>query len=260
MTLLDSWDILPPMLANHCRIVLCSSDEVQSTFPGDPVQYLSPRERTTWAAIHDAKYRRDWFVGRMTVKKLYDALDADSCPLSSKCKRFQQYEIISRNTAGHGIRPELNVHGIASRRTISISHAGDMICAGIGLSPRIRFGLDVTPLNAVSPVVVRSFFSESEQRRIAESPDPHFAERSWCAKEASYKALGRSEAFMPRSFRLASPGGNFLVCTYRDRKERSRTFVFSGQCQSVAFAIAVVPETVSLQTISELSRHTGAVP
>jgi len=259
MTLFNSWDNMPPMIANHWRFALCSLDEVQTTFSGDPGQYLSSREGTTWAAIRDAKYRRDWLVGRLLVKELYDSLDAHLLPSSSKSERFQRYEIISRNTAGRGIRPQLNVDGIASERTISISHAGDMVFVGIGLSPRILFGLDLTPLNAVSPVVVRSFFSESEKQLIAECHNQCFAERLWCAKEASYKALCRTESFIPRLFRLASTGGDDFACTYRFRNEQRQSLVFTGQCKSVVFAIAVVPGTFLLKTISELSRHTGAV-
>lgn len=253
MTLPEHGIPWPPWIADHCRLALCSSEEIRDRFTDTPEQYLTPHEKKTWEEIKNSEYRRDWFAGRMLVKELFDSLEADSVSAFSKHKRFRRYEIISRNVSRQSIRPRLIIDGIDSGRTISISHAGKMICAGIGLSPEARFGLDITPLEAVTSAVVRSFFSKHEKKMMIATPGRSFAEQLWCVKEATYKALCETEPFMPRLFQSTSQGEGFFICSYRYRNEEKQAHVFTGCCESVVYAIAMASDAVLPETAPDMS-------
>lgn len=240
MTSLAVWNDLPPMILRHCRLALASSEDVTTVFADDPEQYLTPRERQTWKAINDRNYRRDWFAGRMMVKKIFDSLKANPLEIPSESERFRQYEVVSRNADGRGIRPQLTVAGVASPRTISIAHAGGMVCVGVALLPGTMFGLDITPQNGVSSSVVRSYFTDSEKKLLGKTTEFFFPERLWCAKEAVYKALCTGEPFMPRLFQPIAQCEDYLVYGYRQQNEEKQALVFSGCRGSVAYAIAIV--------------------
>jgi phosphopantetheinyl transferase len=158
--------------------------------------WLHPRERDALRRYRDSEAREAWLGGRIVAKRLaVDALRQGS--RASDESPLRDVEIRSRDRAGRPVRPEIRIAGGVVPWCLSISHSARGVLAALSLDPRVRAGVDLTPVEVRSPGFLRLWFTDREQQRLR-SLGPRETARYWAAKEAVYKAVNDGERFAPR--------------------------------------------------------------
>ena len=168
---------------------------------------LSPAERAHWSSMRAVEKRRqEWLLGRCAAKQAVGSLlerDLDlhlppteieivpdpygrplvSCPADRLLTRAAPKRAFRAATVRERLQPSL-----------SIAHSQGTAVALAVLDPGARVGIDLESLTHRRQDFEAIAFSPDERRRLAALPvdlRQEWALRTWCAKEAVGKALGR---------------------------------------------------------------------
>jgi phosphopantetheinyl transferase len=79
------------------------------------------------------------------------------------------------------------------RPLVSVSHSGPWAAAAIDTAP---VGIDIEVVRDVSERAARHFLTEEQIAQMESCTIPHRLLHFWCAKEAAWKRLGGSVAFL----------------------------------------------------------------
>ncbi len=141
--------------------------------------WLGPRERSRLAALHVAKRRIDWRLGRWCAKRAVRAFAGLTDPLAA-------LEILADPDGG----PRAWLGDQPLPLVISITHRdGRAACA---VSGGLRLGCDLETVEPRSEAFLRDFFTAREARRalrLSPRRRPLYAALVWSAKESALKAL-----------------------------------------------------------------------
>jgi phosphopantetheinyl transferase len=148
-------------------------------------EWLAPTERETLAALRSVKRRRDWRLGRWTVKQALVELARGS----AISIRDPAHVIIRTYPSG---APYCCVNGCAVPWSISISHSHDRgLCAIAPAATAV--GCDIEREEPRIDGFTREWFTRSEQDVIART-DAKERHRTvtlfWSAKESALKVIG----------------------------------------------------------------------
>jgi 4'-phosphopantetheinyl transferase len=186
--------------------------------------WLSPNEQSLLNAMHFAKRRGDWRLGRWTAKNalaryfLYLKLPADSPVLAS-------IEIRSASTGA----PEAYLGNQAAAATISLSHRSGIAACAITM-PSVELGCDLEIVEPRSDAFVADYFTTAEQSFIAQTSvadRPRLVAMIWSAKESALKALHEGLRLDTRSVSVSPGDAVFNVqgwCPMQVRHTDGRTF------------------------------------
>lgn len=138
-----------------------------------PELVLSAEELRTYDKFRAESRRRDFLLGRLLLKLALKARTGHSA---------REFPAISTTHSPTG-KP------LVSGAQFSLSHDNGVILLAIGDQP---MGVDIETVQHFDEAMVRTCFSEYEQRRIANAPRPdRMATVLWCFKEAAVKVTGR---------------------------------------------------------------------
>ena len=142
-----------------------------------PSRWLTPRERTMWAAHRDPVRRREWLLGRIAAKRAVGALAhvGESHRIEVRVDRRGAPSARIRRTDGSKDRV---------RYAISITHCDGHAVAAASRTARV--GVDLERPRAFTRKYVRYFLTPRE-RALLETCDPTVL---WTVKEAAWKAIG----------------------------------------------------------------------
>jgi len=205
--------------------------ELRPCCPADGGRWLGPRELRHYARFKDQRRREGWLLGRVLAKQLL--LENADTPVGEP----REIEIISRDSQGRAVRPEVTVGGRRQPWSLSISHTDTAVLAAVCFGPAIGLGVDLVRLQPLGRGFVQAWFDRREQALLGEGGLLE-ACTLWAAKEAVYKAAGSGDSFAPRQIRLRlSPLGGY-TCTYRgvDLSDncRVRTWTAGGHVAALA--------------------------
>lgn len=127
----------------------------------DPESWLSSDELAVAHAFPLEKRRREWTLARVAAKML------------------------ARRRGLGDITIE--------RPLVSVSHSGPWAAAAIDAAP---VGIDVEVVRNVSEHAARHFLTEEQIAQMESCALPHRLLHFWCAKEAAWKQMGGSVAFL----------------------------------------------------------------
>lgn len=147
--------------------------------------WLSEAEATAFARLATAKRRRDWLLGRWTVKRLVQAW------LAQRGVRLSLDAIVIDNRPSGAPFVRLP-HAVDLEPIISISHSGDLGLAALLPTTTIPLGTDAEQVVARAPAFIETFFTSAEADAWSQAPpaaQPRLATTIWSAKEAVVKAV-----------------------------------------------------------------------
>jgi 4'-phosphopantetheinyl transferase len=161
-----------------------------SDFPGlfgdsAATTWLSQKEQEHLSGLKVAKRRREWLLGRATVKS------AVQCLLASDNLAKHEIEVLPDDDKAPTIT--LLKDGANQDLLVSLSHRGGYALAAVEIAIKGRaIGVDIDRVEARPRSFLRDYFSEPEQAAIA-CAEPLEQDRQltafWCVKEALLKAL-----------------------------------------------------------------------
>ncbi len=175
---------LPAVALDHRYATARELDDSFARLPGD---WLSDRERLELCRWRDPGRRQCWLRARLLAKQLVCARQRDL--------ELGEIEILS-GAAMH--RPRLHWNDLARLWPLSISHTDAGTLVAIDWSGEHSIGVDLTPLQELSAVFRRLWFTASERQWLGEQTDPWAPNKLWAIKESLYKACNRGEPFDPR--------------------------------------------------------------
>jgi 4'-phosphopantetheinyl transferase len=158
--------------------------------------WLGPREQEVLATLQLPHRRRDWMLGRWAAKR---AMRAAADGLAGF--HDSELEILA---AADGA-PEAWITGRRAPVTISLSHRhglGVCLLAGHGVAA----GCDAELVEPRAPVFAADWFTDGEQRRVAEAPPEHrdlMITLIWSAKESVLKAMRHGLRRDPRDVEVS---------------------------------------------------------
>ncbi len=145
--------------------------------------WLCESEAARLSSFRFAKRRADWRLGRWTAKCAVVA----SLRLPSDLLSLKKIEIIPGSTG----QPEVTLRDQTETVTISISHRGGFALCAVALGD-LKLGCDLELIETRSDAFIADYFTESEQRLIAQTTcaeRPLLVSLVWSAKESALKAL-----------------------------------------------------------------------
>ncbi|HEU4734661.1 MAG TPA: 4'-phosphopantetheinyl transferase superfamily protein, partial [Kofleriaceae bacterium] len=150
----------------------------RADLPGS-LAWLAPDERARLDAMHVAKRRDDFLLGRWTAKRALAARLSPAPPLAALAIR----------PAADGA-PEAYLDGAALPVTLSLSHSAGRALAAV-CDAGTALGADLERVEPRSELLVDEFFTPGEAAHIAACPPPG-RDRAitliWSAKESALKA------------------------------------------------------------------------
>lgn len=163
----------------------------------DAAHWLSPRERTAWAAMQAPQRRDTYLAGRIVAKRLLtgilelaaepDLIDIDTAPLGS----------------GRADRPRVFVRLRPLVCSLSIAHTARGVLVALADEDDVRLGVDlVEPTDRAGEL---GWTMTAEERRWLDADEGNCVEQLWAMKEAVYKACQNGEGFAPRAIEVV-PG------------------------------------------------------
>lgn len=193
-------------------------------------QTLSDAEQQELATIASPQRQLGYAASRWLGKQVIASyLLHGVCP--------HQIQILSRDAAGHPIRPVVAIEDSQKTCKIAISHNNNRVLVAIGKSATCEIGCDLETVRTINSGFQDLWFSSEEQDWIASWPcvglpnmlhsEPHrpsksnvdrksiFATAVWSAKESAFKALNQGESFAPRRFRISPSKTQTWQCDYR---------------------------------------------
>lgn len=155
----------------------------RASLPGH-LDWLGPREALVHDALRTEKRRRDWLLGRWSVKLAVAAL--------RQRRRLPRLDpsAIEIQAAADGA-PQLLVGGKTEPWTLSLSHSSNQaFCAVVPAT--VLMGCDIERIEPRSHAFVTDYFTSSERETIGavgSKDHPLLANLIWSAKESALKAL-----------------------------------------------------------------------
>ena len=156
-------------------------EQTEADVPADN-DWLSAPEAVCLNAMHFAKRRADWRLGRWTAKRALSViLDMPAYPLLRK---------IEIRAAASGA-PEVFFDNRPAAVTISLSHRAGIAACAVAIS-HVEMGCDLEMIEPRSDAFVADYFTLEEQELVARASA---AERDrltallWSGKESALKAL-----------------------------------------------------------------------
>lgn len=167
-------------------MIVLSIEEAIEAFRERAQDWLAPMEEFERSKLQVPKRHDEWLAGRIAAKRA--AQRATGLPF---CRL-----VIRRSTEAHNRgQPELRIDGDGPRLGfISISHSSGYAAAAFDTE---RLGIDIERIIMPEPSLVDTALSAVERARLGDLSDaerPAAFTRSWCAKEAYSKWLGRGFA------------------------------------------------------------------
>jgi len=224
-------------------------EDASSVPAGD--EWLSGAERARLEELRIPKRRADWRLGRWTAKSALSVYWG----LPDHLEALSEIELRPKPSGA----PEVFCRNQPMGLAFSLSHSGGRAMCVIAPGS-LRVGCDLETIEERSPAFLADFFTEQEQKLVAETPSIHrgrLVTLLWSAKESALKALGcglRSDTqwvdALPESFTESAVGNsgsahtqwNPLTVTLRGgRTFRGWWSEFGGQVRTVVGEPAVDP-------------------
>ena len=187
--------------------------------------WLSASEAVCLNALHFAKRRVDWQLGRWTAKCALSAYLA----VPAHSEMFKKIDI---RPASDGA-PEAFIGGQAAGVTISLSHRSGMAICAVAATG-VDLGCDLELVEPRSDSFIADYFAIEEQGRIAQASvgDRHrLVTLLWSAKESTLKALGVGLRLDTRCVQV-SPADGQGPELWRPLQVRYEGQIFRGWWQS----------------------------
>lgn len=171
----------------------------KSTDPARLAKYLGPEEGQIFQTLRFPKRQRDWLAGRLSVKRLVQAADAQL-----KAVNLQDIQILKAPSGA----PLLQLMSdIPPSGTISLSHSNGNVFCAYEREPARHLGIDLELIEARDPSFLDDYFNQNEIQQILAHPlGQHFAATLfWSVKEALLKALSLGLRIDTRRIELSLP-------------------------------------------------------
>lgn len=168
--------------------------------------WLSPREVASLNSMRFAKRRRDWKLGRWTVKNAL-ALYFLSLKVPAERRVLASIEI---RPAPSGA-PEAFFQNKPAAAAVSLSHRGGIAACAVACSSGI-LGCDLETVEPRSDAFVADYFTTAEQSFVAEASAvdrPRLLALLWSAKESALKALHEGLRLDTRNVIVSTSDGAF---------------------------------------------------
>ncbi|MDO5553028.1 MAG: 4'-phosphopantetheinyl transferase superfamily protein [Planctomycetia bacterium] len=163
-----------------------------------PLELLSPAEKEMLTRISSDTRRQQWLACRAAAKLMIRQAFREKFD-------YSDITICSQNAEGRPVRPQLTVQGQTLPYVASFSHLNEAAVVALAASDSVfAVGTDLVRNQSVSPVVVKTFFSERE-KNLLNGPQPITPDDIWAAKETTYKARCQGSGFSPRRIEVVSP-------------------------------------------------------
>ena len=147
-------------------------------------EWLSGAERARLEELRIPKRRADWRLGRWTAKSALSVY----CGLPDHLEALSEIELRPKPSGA----PEVFCRDQPVGLAFSLSHSGGRAMCVI-VPGSLRVGCDLEAIEERSPAFLADFFTEQEQKLVAETPPIHrgrLVTLLWSAKESALKALG----------------------------------------------------------------------
>jgi phosphopantetheinyl transferase len=178
----------------------------------EPPAWLSADERARAARIRHRTARDAWLTARLAAKRLVAARLTD--PVAGpQADRLGAIEIRSRDAAGRGSRPRVEIAGREAAIALSIAHADGRVLVAVGPAAR-PLGVDLTPATAFAGASSCWWLTAAERDdvcRVGSAAATTLA-RLWSVKEAVYKAVLNAEPFRPQAIEVRIGAGRIVSC------------------------------------------------
>jgi phosphopantetheinyl transferase len=208
------------------------------------LDWLGTDELCEYDRLRDASRRRQWLAGRWLAKQLMlHAAGVDD---------LAEWQILTRNAQGQGVRPQVFRRGHELEWTLSISHSDRGVLVALAPDPGMSVGVDLATSVPASAAFRRLWFTPSEQRWLADDPLRR-TRVLWTIKEATYKAAHDGEAWNPREIEVLSRGIDCFDCVYRGQRLRRLTLKLHEIDQQLA-AVACLPRQRAQTPRSRMSQ------
>ncbi len=166
-------------------------DDVRQQSLAECSQKLTSDEQSECVRLPVGPSRDRWLIGRWVAKQVI----RDS--LATIELRNNSIEILSRNTTGGRMRPQVRIDGTFKPWGLSIAYSEQAVYVGFTREPEFRIGVDLAEPEQLASESLVFWFSERERNAIRTGDRWRIAE-IWAMKEAVYKACHRGESFVPR--------------------------------------------------------------
>ncbi len=151
----------------------------------NPTSFLAPEECDTLATLRFPKRRRDWLLGRLTLKRLVAHHTARRMRRELPLSQI----IVERDPSGAPC-----IRGADSAfpaGCVSLSHSCGVAVAALCDAPNQVVGVDLERIEQRHPSFASDFLSDEERITLLETTMAHdlLVTTLWSAKEAAVKAL-----------------------------------------------------------------------
>ncbi len=193
------------IISNHSDLIFENCMNINALQEMNLPDFLSKSEREEYDHWKADSRKKQWLSGRYLAKSLFQEHVLDE-PVP-----FNQIEILSRNSIGQSVRPEIFSNGIKTDCSLSISHTEELAWTVLSLNNETRIGIDLVP--EIQPQDKQSnsnhllqWFTKREKENLrANSTEEsinqgifqHCIIKHWAIKEALYKAINHGESFSP---------------------------------------------------------------
>jgi phosphopantetheinyl transferase len=212
--------------------------------PQASLDWLGTEEHREYDRLRDANRRRQWLAGRWLGKQLMLHAAGAGDPAD--------WQILSRNQRGQGVRPQIFRGGRELDWTLSISHSGRGVLVALAPDSAMSVGVDLATSVPTSAAFRRLWFTPSEQRWLADDPRRRTRDL-WAIKEATYKAAHAGEAWNPREIEVVPRGIDRFDCLYRGQRLR-RLALNLHEIDDQLAAVACLPREGAITTRSRMSQ------
>jgi len=183
----------------------------------DPPAWLSADEQARATRIRHRTARDAWLTARLAAKRLVAARLTDLVT-GPRDEQLGAIDIRSRDAAGRGSRPRVEIAGREAAIALSIAHADGRVLVAVGPFAR-PLGVDLTPAAAFAGASSCWWLTADERddvRRVGSAAATTVA-RLWSVKEAVYKAVLNAEPFRPQAIEVRIRAGRITRCTAAGR-------------------------------------------
>jgi len=182
-----------------------------------PPAWLAPGEQARAAGIRDPRGRDAWLTARLAAKRLVAARLPDppaGLEAQTRGPRLEAIEIRSRDEAGRGFRPRVEIAGLEAPLALSIAHVRERVLVAVGPAD-CRLGVDLTPAAAFATASSRWWLTAAERADAGQLEPPAAAAHAaqlWSVKEAVYKAVLSERPFQPLAIEVRFRAGRIVSC------------------------------------------------
>jgi len=181
----------------------------------EPPAWLSADERARAARIRHRTARDAWLTARLAAKRLVAARLTD--PVTGpRDEQLGAIDIRSRDAAGRGSRPRVEIAGREAALALSIAHADGRVLVAVGPATR-PLGVDLTPAAAFPGASSCWWLTAAERDDVCRVGQATTVARLWSVKEAVYKAVLADEPFRPQAIEVRIRAGRITRCTAAGR-------------------------------------------